>query len=84
MKENMTEKEKAIGCSTRGCKTYVQPQIEVCSTVLQQMITGSAGGGAGQAGEDPDIIDDNPFFGGGAAKQVILGKEFSFSDIWED
>ena len=45
-----------------------------------------AGGGAGQAGEDPGIGDAPPDgstnFGGGAAK--ILGREFSFSDVWED
>ena len=79
MKENK-EKERVRN-------VYVPPKIEMHRAEFGRLLGTSF---FGQAGEGEAQNDDNDHNSGhlnpveSGAKQVILGQEFSFSDLWEE
>ena len=81
MEKDKKEWEKKAKC------VYVPPRVEVHAATPGRLLGTSF---FGQAGEGEAQNDDNDHNSGhlnpveSGAKQVILGQEFSFSDLWEE
>ena len=84
-------KKKLMEQETRAKCAYVPPRVEVFASEPGELLAGTRV--AGEAGE----AEFGEFVGGSGdggsageanlstgAKSVILGQEFSFSDVWEE
>ena len=82
MEKDKKEWEKKANC------VYVPPRVEVCVAAPGRLLGTSFFTDGHNPGVDQDSDSDHnsgnlkPVENG--AKQVILGQEFSFSDLWEE
>ena len=69
---------------------YVPPRVEVYASSLGAILAGTTEiGGTHEDGEQNYNVGGSAGSGSGdgvvtGAKQMILGREFSFSDLWEE